>query len=226
MQTQILTQLPVLENGDRLTRQEFEQRYAAMPNLKKAELIEGVVYLASPVRIVNHGRPHAYVMGWLTAYIAATPKIDIADNTTVRLDLDNEPQPDAILRLEPECGGSSRITEDGYVEGAPELVVDIAASSASYDLHVKLNMYRRNGVQEYMVWQVHDRKIDWFSLQSGKYLSLLPDDRGILRSQVFIGLGLDVKALLNGDIAKVFATLNEELSTTEHQAFVVQLQDF
>jgi Uma2 family endonuclease len=198
MQTQIFTQLPVLENGDRLTRQEFEQRYAAMPNLKKAELIEGVVYLASPVRIVNHGRPHAYVMGWLTAYIAATPKIDIADNTTVRLDLDNEPQPDAILRLEPECGGNSRITEDGYVEGAPELVVEIAASSASYDLHVKLNMYRRNGVQEYMVWQVHDRKIDWFSLQSGKYLSLLPCDHGILRSQVFIGLGLDVKARRHG----------------------------
>ena len=39
-----------LENGDRLTRAEFERRYAAMPRLKKAELIEGIVYVPSPVR--------------------------------------------------------------------------------------------------------------------------------------------------------------------------------
>jgi Uma2 family endonuclease len=112
--------IPPLENGDKLTRHEFERRYHAMPNLKKAELIEGVVYLASPVRAKKHGKPHASIMGWLVAYAAATPGVEALDNTTVRLDADNEPQPDAILRI--EQGGQSRISEDDYVEGAPELL--------------------------------------------------------------------------------------------------------
>ena len=107
--------VPHVESGDRLTRPDFERRYQAMPHIKKAELIEGVVYVASPVRIANHGRPHAQIIGWLMVYSAATPGVDLADNATVRLDIDNEPQPDALLRLEPEAGGNSRISEDDYV---------------------------------------------------------------------------------------------------------------
>ena len=38
-----------LEHGDHLTREEFERRYEAMPHVRKAELIEGVVYMPSPV---------------------------------------------------------------------------------------------------------------------------------------------------------------------------------
>ncbi len=137
-----------LENGDCLTRAEFEQRYEAMPHLKKAELIEGVVYMGSPVRVI-HGRPHARIMAWLSPYWIATPGVDLMDNTTVRLDPDNEPQPDALLRI--EVGGQSTISEDGYVEGATEFIAEIAASSASYDLRDKLRAYRRNQVQEYLV---------------------------------------------------------------------------
>ena len=148
MTTEPLVKLPPLESGDRLTRAEFERRYAAMPNLKKAELIEGVVYVASPLRALAHGKPHADVMAWLGVYSAATPGIGAYDTATVRLDADNEPQPDAVLRI--EQGGQSSISEDDYIEGAPELIVEIAASSASYDLHDKLHVYRRNGVQEYM----------------------------------------------------------------------------
>ncbi len=125
---------PLLENGDRLTRAEFERRYATMPRLKKAELIEGVVYLAPAVCAQQHGNPHALIIGWLAVYHAAAPGTNLADNTTVRLDLDDETQPDALLRIEPEVGGRSHITEDDYIEGAPELIVEIAASSASYDL--------------------------------------------------------------------------------------------
>ena len=120
-----------LENGDRLTRHEFERRYHAMPHLKKAELIEGVVYVPSPLRYRRHGRPHSLIIGWLAAYEAVTPEVESADNVTVRLDLDNEPQPDALLRIDEACGGQSRISEDDYVEGAPELIVEIASSSAS-----------------------------------------------------------------------------------------------
>ncbi len=216
--------LPALENGDRLTRQEFERRYTAMPQLKKAELIEGVVYVASPLRFRSHGTPHAYVMGWLAFYKAATPGVELADNATVRLDADNEPQPDALLRL--ERGGQSVISEDDYVEGAPELIVEIAASSAAYDLHEKKTAYRRNQVQEYLVWQVYDRVFSWFCLREGKYVLLKPNVDGFLCSQIFPGLWLNPSALLAGDLATVLSGLQQSLTTPEHQAFVRQLSEY
>lgn len=195
--------LPPLENGDRLTRPEFERRYAAMSHIKKAELVEGCVYMASPVRITQHGAPHARIMAWLGIYWAATPGVQVGDNPTVRLDADNEVQPDALLRL--ETNGQSRISDDGYVEGAPELVIEIAASSASIDLNQKLHVYRRNQVQEYLVWQVYEAVFTWFRLRDGQYLSLPANPSGILCSEIFPGLWLDASALLAGDLATVLS---------------------
>ncbi|MDB9473025.1 Uma2 family endonuclease [Dolichospermum circinale] len=216
----ILT-IPPLENGDKLTRHEFERRYHAMPNLKKAELIEGVVYVASPVRAKQHGKPHARIMGWLIAYEAATPGVESLDNTTVLLDTDNEPQPDALLRI--ETGGQSRINKDDYVEGAPELIVEIAASSASYDLHEKLKVYRRNQVQEYLIWRVYDHQFDWFRLQQGEYIQLQPNADNIICSQVFPGLWLDKTALLGGDLGKVLTVVQQGLASPEHENFISRL---
>jgi len=214
---------PPLENGDRLTCIEFERRYQQMPENKKAELIEGVVYVASPVRANRHGKPHAQIIGWLLVYESETPGAYLADNTTVRLDADNEPQPDALLRIEPEVGGNSRITADDYIEGAPELIVEVAASSASYDLNDKLNAYRRNGVQEYIVWQSYENRLDWFRLEEGRYVSLEPDEAGIIKSRVFPGLWLAVNALREGNLAEVLAVLQQGIQTAEHQAFVQRL---
>ena len=216
----ILT-IPPLENGDKLTRHEFERRYHAMSNLKKAELIEGVVYVASPVRAKQHGKPHARIMGWLIAYEAATPGVESLDNTTVLLDTDNEPQPDALLRI--ETGGQSRINKDDYVEGAPELIVEIAASSASYDLHEKLKVYRRNQVQEYLIWRVYDYQFDWFRLQQGEYIQLQPNTDNIICSQIFPGLWLDKIALLGGDLGTVLAVLQQGLASPEHENFISRL---
>ncbi|MDB9465919.1 Uma2 family endonuclease [Dolichospermum circinale CS-534/05] len=216
----ILT-IPPLENGDKLTRHEFERRYHAMPNLKKAELIEGVVYVASPLRIKSHGEPHAYIMTWLGVYKAATPGIGFADNATVLIDTDNEPQPDALLRI--ETGGQSRINKDDYVEGAPELIVEIAASSASYDLHEKLKVYRRNQVQEYLIWRVYDHQFDWFRLQQGEYIQLQPNADSIICSQVFPGLWLDKIALLGGDLGKVLTVVQQGLASPEHEDFISRL---
>jgi len=211
-----------LQNGDRLTRAEFERRYEAMPHLKKAELIEGVVYVGSPVRHDQHGDPDSVLGTVIGMYRMTTPGTTSAGNTTVRLDLDNEPQPDILLRI--AHGGNSEIGEDGYVEGAPELVVEIAASSASYDLHDKLRAYRRKGVQEYIVWRTLDRAVDWLTLEDTTYRRLEPDTAGIVRSTVFPGLWLDVPALLSGDLAKVLATLQAGLASPEHAAFVERLQ--
>ncbi len=205
--------VPPLETGDRLSRAEFERRYTAMPELKRAELIEGAVYVPSPVRLRRHGRPHFHLVTWLGNYETATPGVIGADNASVRLDLDNEPQPDVVLFLDPEHGGQAHITTDDYVEDAPELVAEIAASSASYDLNTKLNVYRRNGVREYIVWRVLDRQIDWFVLRDGEFVRLPLDNAGLYRSEVFPGLWLDPAALVRGDTQSVQTTLQHGLAS-------------
>ena len=215
--------IPPLENGDRLTRIEFEQRYEQMPHVKKAELIEGIVYMASPLRITQHGNPHARIMTWLGTYWSATPGLEVGDNATVRLDAENEPQPDALLRI--TVDGQSTISEDGYVEGAPELIVEIAASSASIDLHDKLKAYRRNQVQEYLVWRVYDEEFDWFRLREGKYIKLQPNKKGIICSEYFPGLWLAREALLRGELAQVLAILQQGLNSLEHQNFIKKLTE-
>ena len=156
-------------------------------------------------------------------YCASTRGVWADDNATVRLDLDNEPQPDALLRIDEEAGGRSRISADDYIEGAPELIVEIAASSAAIDLHDKLRAYRRNGVQEYVVWRVMDREIDWFVLSDGEYHPLNPDTAGTIESRVFPGLRLAIDALLQGDTAGVLTELQNGLRTPRHSAFIESL---
>ncbi|MBE9184276.1 Uma2 family endonuclease [Microcoleus sp. LEGE 07076] len=212
--------VPALESGDRLTRAEFERRYAATPEKFKAELIEGVVYVASPVRAF-HGVPHADLVTWLGVYRTATPGVSAADNTTTRLDLDNEPQPDALLRI--QIGGTSIISDDGYIEGAPELVAEIATSSATIDLGAKKNAYRRNGVQEYLVWQTFENRLSWFRLQAEEFVLIEPDADGIIRSSSFPGLWLAVPALLEGSMMEVLNVLQLGIADGAHQAFIQEL---
>lgn len=211
----------LLETGDRLTRTEFERRYSARPQLKKAELIEGVVYVPSPARYDGHGLAHAAMLGALHCYAAHTPGVGIADNATVRLDLDNEVQPDVLLRLESPAAAQSTVAADGYLEGAPELVAEVAASSTSYDLHDKLRAYRRNGVREYLVWRLHERRIDCYRLVDGDYRPL-PQEDGIIRSRVFPGLQLNVRALLQGDAAAALATAQAGVASRAHRAFAAR----
>lgn len=215
---------PPLESGDRLTRPEFERRYAAASHIRKAELIEGIVYVASPLRHEQHGKPHSRVMTWLGVYQAMTSGVDLSDAPTVRLDLDNEPQPDAVLFIQSEVGGQTRISSDGYIEGSPELIVEIAASSAAIDTGSKKQVYRRNGVLEYVIWQSYENRIEWFRLQDGAYELIVPNQDGIIRSQVFSGLWLAVEALLSNQMAQVLEVLQLGLHSPEHGVFVEQLR--
>lgn len=152
---------------------------------------------------------------------AATPGTDAGDNSSLRLDLASKPQPDNLLRI--VHGDSSKVDDEGYLVGGPELLGEIAASSVSYDLGPKLQTYRRHGVQEYVVWRVEDREIDWFVLRHGDYQRLLPDAAGIIRGEVFPGLWLNVPALLQDDVLAVQQTLQLGLASDEHQQFVVNL---
>lgn len=215
--------IPPLENGDRLSREEFERRYDAMPGLKKAELIEGVVYMPSPVRVDQHGAPHFDLIGWLANFRWATPGVIGADNASIRLDLANMPQPDACLFIDPARGGQARISADGYIEDAPEFVAEVAASSVSYDLGPKLEVFRRHEVREYLVWRVLDRQIDWFALRGRRFVRLPLDKSGVYRSKVFPGLWLDPEALIRGDTAALHAALQRGLASPEHADFVNRL---
>lgn len=216
---------PPLAAGDRLTRAEFERRYEAHPEIKKAELIEGIVYMPSPTHFERHSRPHFYIIAWLAAYQATTPGVIGGDNATVRLDYENEVQPDALLRLDSALGGRSQVTPDDYLVGPPELIVEIAASSAAYDLHDKRRVYQRSGVQEYLALQVYEQEAVWFVLREGVYEPLPTDEAGILRSEVFPGLWLNAPAFWAGDLPAVLATLQEGLASPEHAAFVNRLRN-
>ncbi len=215
--------IPLLENGDRLTREEFHRRYEAMPENVKAELIKGVVYLSSPVRVRNHGEPHSLIMSCLGVYFLSTKGVKLLDNTTFIANENYEPQPDAVLRIEENRGGKSWVNDNDYLEGSPELVVEIASSTASYDLHDKLEIYEQKGVQEYIVWRVLDEQIDWFSLKNSKYERLATNKQGIIESKVFAGLRLNVQAMLKDNLQKVLSDLQKGLQSKKYKDFVEQL---
>jgi Uma2 family endonuclease len=216
--------LPPLENGDRLTGEEFVRRYDAMAGLKKAELMDGRVYVSPPVAFDRHGYPHLKLVTLFGTYMVATPGVQGGDDATLRVDSDNWPQPDVVLMVAPSRGGQSKIDSDDILAGAPELVAEIAASSASYDLHDKLQLYRRAGVREYIVWRTLDGEFDYFVLRQGDYARFAPAADGLFHSEVFPGLWLDTSSLLKGDLAVALARLQEGIASTEHTLFITELQ--
>lgn len=212
-----------LEAGDHLDRETFHARYAAMPPGIKAELINGVVFMPSPVT-AEHGSHHAEVMAWLIGYKAQTPGVRVIDNGTVRLGDASEPQPDASLLILPEYGGQSR-RAGSYIQGAPELVVEVTASTASYDLHEKLECYKTYGVREYVVVLLRQQTVSWFANREVGFEATPADEAGICRSEVFPGLWLDTTALMQEDSAALQATLRQGLDSPEHAQFVQRLAD-
>jgi Uma2 family endonuclease len=180
------------------------------------------VHMPSPVRHEQHSSPHSSLVGWLWVYRAGTLGVDSGDNGSLRLDMGNMPQPDGYLIIRPERGGQVRISTDDYIEGGPELIAEVSASTVDYDLGEKLGAYLRNEVREYIVWRVVDRAIDWFVLRAGRYERLEPEADGILRSEVFPGLWLDATSLTAGDSARVLTVVQQGISSAEHAEFVAR----
>jgi Uma2 family endonuclease len=202
-----LVKTPVLDSGDRLSRAEFHRRYSARPDIKRAELIGGVVYVLSPTRFAWHDNQAAMMITWAKVYSIRHPGVLAGGSATIYLDATSEVQPDAFLFRREPAGPGAHQTTDGYLEGAPQLVIEVSASSASYDLHDKKEIYRRNDVREYLVWRVLDDAFDWFRLVDGEYVLVEPDACGVIESQEFPGLRLNVPRLLADDLATVLAEL-------------------
>jgi Uma2 family endonuclease len=216
------TRLAPLRNGEHLSRAEFERRWEATPDLRHAELIEGIVFMTPPIS-ASHSAAHERLHHWLGVYARHTPGVRALISPSLRLDLRNEFQPDSVLRLDHPSRGRSRVAADGLLEGAPELVVEIALSSADYDAHEKRDVYERQGVQEYLLWLVREARCLWWALQNGVYTPLPSRAKGVTRSQVFPGLWLDLRALVAGDERRVASVLTRGLNSAEHAAFVRQL---
>jgi Uma2 family endonuclease len=209
-----------LENGDHMTQPEFHRIYSQMPDPFKAELIGGIVYVASPLK-VRHGTNHSDLNGLFWLYAGHTPGVQCSDSTTVVLGSKDEPQPDLLMRILPEYGGQSGTTADDYVAGAPELIAEISQSSRAMDLHTKRERYARHGVLEYLVLDLRDNRLHWFDLRAGQELT--PDADGVYRICTFPGLWVHGEALLARDFQRLTATLNAGLATEDHEAFVRRL---
>jgi len=213
--------LPTLREGDRLTAAEFLRRWEAMPELKHAELIDGIVFfMPSPVS-TSHSDSHSHLHGWLWTYRQATPGCRVGIDCTWKMGPDDVAQPDVFLRLDPEYGGQSR-TEGDYAAGAPELIVEVSGSSMSRDLGVKMDLYRRSGVREYLTVLLKPKQVIWRQLVRGRYREIEPDEGGVLHSRVFPGLWLDPAALWSSR-RSVRTAVEKGLKSPEHAAFVQRL---
>lgn len=214
-------QVPPLVEGQHLSRDEFMRRWEAMPFLKYAELIKGVVHIMpSPLRL-EHGDTDSDIGAWLGVYAAHTPGTK-SNKASTHFMLTDAPQPDSHLRILPEAGGRTK-RAGKYLEGGLEFVGEVSLTSASYDLGDKFDLYEEAGVLEYVVVLVEEREIRWFHRQDEKLQPKPEPPDGIWRSSVFPGLWLNGPAFLAGDMAKVLATLNEGLQSPEHADLVQDL---
>jgi Uma2 family endonuclease len=213
-----------LVTGERMDVEEFLRRWEELPDLKNAELIDGVVHVSSPVSL-EHGDLDTLILMWLAYYAHATPGCRAGNNSTWFM-LDSAPQPDAHLRILPAYGGQSRErTRDkkSYSTGAPELAVEICVTSTDVDFGPKRKLYESAGVREYITIETFRERLIWRVLEDGVYASQLSSEDGILRSQIFPGLWLDVAAFWANDGAKMLAALNSGIAAEEHQRFVERL---
>ena len=181
--------------------------------------------MPSPVSQRRHSRPHFTLIGWLFHYQGRTPGVEGGDNPSVRLDMGNMPQPDAVLFVQPEYRGQVKIDADDYLSGAPDLVAEVSASSESYDLNAKFQAFQRNGVREYIVWRVLKQQVDWYVLREAGYEQLAPEADGTLRSTIFPGLWLDPAALMRNDLDTLMDVLQRGLDSPEHAGFAAHLRD-
>ena len=215
--------LPLLESGDRLDQRTFHALYERTPGGFKAELVGGVVYVASPTSS-RHGFPHARCIHWLSAYRDETPGTEVADNTSNVLGNESEPQPDGFLIVLPKYGGQTTIDRKGYVHGPPELVAEVANSSVSIDLGAKRADYEKGKVREYVVFLVREQRVVWFVRRPDGFAELAPGPGGLLRSEVFPGLWLDPAGFFAPTTRRLMAALRRGLASPEHLAFAESLK--
>ena len=215
--------VPPFEDGDVMDQPTFHALYLETPKGFRAELIEGVVQMPSPVQR-RHAQPSRKVSQWLGAFADATEGTDAFNEITAILAKDSEPQPDHSLIVLPEAGGQTSVSSEDYVIGAPELALEVSNTSVLIDLHAKKQMYDKYGVREYIVVETKRRVVHWFVRRVDQFVPLKVDADGILKSKCFPGLWLESSALFDRSAARLLTTLKLGLATPEHAKFAAKLQ--
>jgi hypothetical protein len=215
--------VPPLRTGDRMTRAEYAADYEPLPKDFRAQLIEGVVYLSGPVKF-SHGRARGRLVGWAGMYAGYTPGVSGSLHVTTRLDELNEPEPDVSLLIDAASGGQTFASPDDFLVGPAEWIGEVVESRGAAEYGPKMAAYARNGVREYVIWCLEGDSIEWLSLRDGRYEPQTPDAAGIIRSEVFPGLWLDVLALIDDNFPRLWEVAERGLASPEHAAFVATLQ--
>jgi len=214
--------IPPFENGDRMDQKTFHALYMQTPDGFKAELIGGIVYVASPVSGF-HSVPNSVTGTWLGVYAAETLGTQACTDSSAILSEESEPQPDQCLRITEVAGGQSQWDARRYLSGAPELAVEISNSSAGIDLHAKLRDYEQYGVREYLVVVMRQHEVHWFVRRKDRFTPMKPGADGVLKSKVFPGLWLDTAGVFDETATRLLATLRKGLASPEHAKFVAKL---
>ncbi len=215
-----LIQRSYLENGDHMTQAEFHEFYKSYPKHVKFELIGGIVYRAAPVPWY-HNTYRSAVNFVLGLYLAGTPGIELGANATIILGEQSEPQPNLALRLLPEYGGRSKLNDEQYLEGAPELLAEIAYSDRVLELHEKKQDYQQAGALEYVVLDIENQELYWFDFRSN---AVIAPRQGVYRSRAFPGLWIDAPALLALDSTRLVTVVRQGLAHRSHTVFVKRLE--
>jgi Uma2 family endonuclease len=210
-----------LITGMQMKREEFLRRWESLPELKLAELIEGIVFVPSPIGL-RHSDYDVQVQLWLATYAAHTPGVAAGTKATCYM-LESAPQPDAFLRILPEHGGSTQ-DHTNFLHGAPELIVEISESSTAYDFGPKLALYQRAGVREYITLDTSSKQITWRVLTGGSYRRRSRGIDWIYRSKAFPGLWLDPRHIWSCEGRSMLAVLQKGIDSEEHRAFVARMK--
>lgn len=200
-----------LVDGQHLSPAEFDLRYEATPSGFRAELVRGVVHVASPSGLHEEDLV-TLLRAWLVTYAARHPDIRASSSPTTHLPNGARVEPDALLRRTGAQASTQSVGRgaSARLHGAPEFVVEVSVSTLEHDLddkHGKQAEYRESGVAEYLVVDVNGGHIHWFHLEAGRYVPL-PEEEGVIESRVFPGLRLDVEALFTLDASAMLAALN------------------
>jgi Uma2 family endonuclease len=193
-----------------------------MPELKFAELIEGVVHLSSPVSLA-HGDWDSLFGGLCVQYCLHTPGVKASANATWLMGHSSAPQPDCSVRILPSFGGRSGL-RNNLATGAPELAAEVCHSSNSYDLGRKMALYQAAGVSEYVALLVEERRFEWRVLVDGSY-QLMKDEAGVYRSRALPGLWIDAAAIRSEDSVALLRAFELGLASPEHQEFLTRLRE-
>lgn len=213
--------IPPLENGDLLHSCEFLRRYDRMPELKKAELVNGQVFMGHHVLASLHGAPHGMVSMLLGYFSAYTPGTTSYSRPTLVVDEGNVFQPDCVLCI--NNSGRTWANEDDLLCGAPELVFEVSVGSTSLDVLAKKQVCERLGVLDYVVWCTLDARLHWFHREGERFVETKPNTAGLLCSRSLPGLQTPVADLLALNGLKVMTCLEEGLATPAHAEFVRSL---